>query len=918
VTLPTPLVHLHDRRARARRWLARSAAAAAAVLLISPAPRAQSAAPAAPAGPATIAPPSAPVPPETFFGFRMGTDGRLAAWPDIERYFTEIAAASDRVELVPVGTTTEGRRSFGAVVSAPENVARLEEIRQQNLRLADPRTLSPREAAALAETQPLVLVIGASIHATEIGATQTANELLFELATSQAPDVVAALRSLVIVVVPSLNPDGHHLVVDWFTRHRGTPFENSPMPWLYHKYAGHDINRDAFMLNLAENQALANFFYRRWHPQVFLTMHQMGPRGPRFFVPPNYDPIDPNYDPLLWRASGLLGHAMAMQLERDGRSGVVQNALFDYYWPGYEDSAPLGHNIVCLLTEVASARLSLPIDVSASDLAVPSRGLPEYRPQVNFPNPWPGGTWRLRDIVDYELSAVRGLLAGASRFRRELLENFYDMGRRAVERGREGTPFAFLIPPDQHDPHAAARLVDLLVGGAVEVHEAIEPFRAGSSEYPTGTRLVLMAQPFRAFAKTLLERQDYPVRRLSVSGPPERPYDVAGWTLPFQMGVSVDPIEQPFALPALSRLDGGRIAPGTLIADRRASHFVIDARGNAGALAINRLHAAGAPVQWTLAPVDVAGRTFAAGSLVVPASSRTRPMVERLTRELGLDAVGTRGRPAADLATVERPRIGLYKPWVENIDEGWTRWLLEHYEFRFVSLTDSDLRTGRLRDRVDLVILPDAAPDRLIAGHAPGTMPEPYTGGIGQPGVAALRAFVDDGGSVVCFDSSCAVAIEAFRLPIADDVRELGPERFFCPGSILRLRLDPTHPLAFGMPEHTTAFFANSSAYLVDRAAAPADGGRGPGVAPARGEAVRALAWYGSGNPLLSGWLEGPEYIADKAAVVEARVGAGRAVLMGFRVQHRAQTLASFRLLFNSFYTQPPLPTRPLAEPTAR
>ncbi len=847
---------------------------------------------------ATAATSTAVASPDAFFGFHMGADGKLAAWPDIERYFTQVAASSDRVELVSVGKTTEGRNLLGAVISAPENIARLEQIRLDNLRLSDPRTLPPAEADDLVRRQPAIVAIGASIHASEIGATQAANELLYELATSEAPNIHEALRSLVIILLPSLNPDGHTLVVDWFQKTVGTTFEGSSMPWLYHKYAGHDINRDAFMLNLVENQNLARFFYRAWHPQVFLTMHQMGPRGPRFFVPPNYDPIDPNYDPILWRTAGLLGNAMALQLERDGKSGVVQNALFDYYWPGYEDSAPLGHNTVCLLTEVASVLTALPIDIRPNELSGSSRGLPEYRPQVNFPNPWRGGIWRLRDIVDYDLSAVHGLLDATARYHRELLENFYAMGQRAVTRGGEGGPFAFVIPPAQHDPHATASLVNLLLGASVEIQQAIEPFRANEREYPAGTLMVLMAQPYRAYAKTLLERQDYPMRRLVPNGQAERPYDVSAWTLPYQMGVTVDVMEQPFRLPATSRVERAQIPAAAVTADRRASHFLVDARGNGGAIAINRLHAAGIPVQWTLGASTLAGAEFPAGTLLVPATSKTRPVVERVARELGLGATGIRAPLPRDVGAVARARIGLYKPWVENIDEGWTRWLLERYEFPFVSLTDADIRSGNLKDRLDVIVLPDAPPERIIAGNVRGSLPDPYTGGIGEGGVAALQAFVTAGGTVVCLDSSCGLAIDIFGLPVKEVLKSLPADKFFCPGSILRLRVDRASPISFGMTEETTAFFAMSSGFEITATDTIAPGSDLPSPPVAR-----AVAWYGSDNPLMSGWLEGPEMIANKPASVDARVGRGRVVLIGFRAQHRAQTHASFRLLFNSLYS---------------
>jgi hypothetical protein len=825
--------------------------------------------------------------PEAFFGFRMGADTELASWPRIRQYFEQVAAASDRVELIDVGPTTDGSRLIGAVVSAPENVARLDAIKAANRRLADPRTLAPEEARALAATQKAVLVIGASIHATEIGATQAANELLHTLATTEDAQLLTALRDVVIILLPSLNPDGHVLVVDWYQKNKGTPFEGAAMPWLYHKYVGHDINRDAFMMNMSENRSLARFFYTEWHPQVFLTMHQMGTRGPRFFVPPNYDPIDPNYDPLIWRTSGLLGHAMALRMEEDGRSGVVQNAMYDYYWPGYEDSAPLGHNTVCLLTEVASARVASPIHVSLAELQGTPRGLPEYRTQVNFPNPWPGGLWTLRDIVEYDLSAAYGLITGVARYRQEIVQNFYTMGRRAVERGRAGGPFAFVIPRTQHDPHAAAKLENLLIDGAVELHRANASFTAGGETWPAGTDVILMAQPYRAYAKTLLERQDYPVRRLAPGVAAERPYDVAGWTLPYQMGVDVITIDKPFELPPLTRVERATIEPLQVTGDTRPGHYVIEARGNGGSLAVNRLLAAGLKPAWR-----------ADGSVLVPQSRGTPELVAAIARDLGLPVTARRGRMGAGVTPIARARVALYKPWMDNIDEGWTRWLLEQYEFPYANIADADVRRGNLRAQYDVVILPDANAERLLAGHPPGSLPEPYTGGLGSEGAAALRAFVEAGGTLVALDSSAALAISTLGLPIKDVAQGTTPSEFFCPGSIVGLELEPANPLAFGMEPRTAAFFAYSSAY--DITAPPTtDGHTGASGQPA----VDIVARYPARGVLMSGWLEGERVIAGRAAVVSARVGLGRAVLIGFRAQHRAQAHATFRLLFNAIHT---------------
>jgi hypothetical protein len=832
--------------------------------------------------------------PEAFFGFRMGADGRLATAESIERYFELVAGQSDRVKIVDIGATTEQHRTIAAIVSAPANIRNLDRIRTVNQRLADPRTLSREEAVELIPSHKVVLAIGASIHASEIGATQAANELLYTLATSTDASVTSVLDNVVVILIPSLNPDGHRLVVDWYERQKGTPYDGGPMPWLYHKYVGHDINRDAFMMNMVENRNLARFFYTEWHPQVFLTMHQMGSNGPRFFVPPNDDPIDTNYDPLIWRTAALLGSAMALELQRDRRTGVISNAMYDYYWPGYEDSAPLGHNTVCLLTEVASARVASPITLKANELRAGQRGLPEYRPQINFPDPWPGGTWKLRDIVDYDLSAVRGLLQAVSAYRETIVSNFYEMGRRAVDLGRQGGPFAFIIPEEQHDKRAAAKLEELLLQGAVEIHRALEPFRADGEPYPAGVDIILLAQPHRAYVKTLLERQVYPARRATPDDPPERPYDVAGWTLPQQMGVDVRLIERTFQPPAMSRLSTAAIAPARVWAERRPDFYVIDGRGNGAAVAANRLTKGGGAVSWASRPLDAGGVRHPAGAIVVPYFKGVEPIVAAIAAELGLRVDGAKGKPPADARPIGRARIALYKPWVESTDEGWTRWILEQHEFRFASIVDAEVRAGNLRAAYDVIVLPSVPSDRLITGHPAGAVPPEYVGGLGEAGVAALRAFVEAGGTLVCLDQAGGLAIEAFALPLRDVAHAEGT-KFFCPGSILRLQLDAEQPLGFGMTSDTAGFFAFSSAY--ETTSIDASTGHG-GSAP--GSPVRTIARYAERDLLLSGWLEGEEVIAGRSAVVEVGVGAGRVVLLGFRVQHRGQSLATFRLLFNA------------------
>jgi hypothetical protein len=835
------------------------------------------------------------VSPEQHFGFRMGADRQLAAADDIERYFDRVATESDRVRLVDLGRTTEGRRTIAAIVSAAENIRNLEQIRQTNQRFADPRTLRLEDARRLATTHKAVLVIGAGIHASEVGGTLAATELLHTLVSAADPSTLTLLQNVVVILIPMLNPDGHRLVTEWYAKNKGTPLEGGAMPWLYHKYAGHDINRDAFMMNLAENRNLARFLYQSWHPQVFLTMHQMEENGPRFFVPPNTDPIDLNYDPLIWRSAALLGDAMALELQRDRRTGVVSSAKYDYYWPGFEDSAPLGHNTVCLLTEVASVNVASPVTIPARELRAGFKGLTDYKPQINFPDPWPGGRWSLRDIVDYNLSAVRGLLFAMSAYRETLVLNFHDMGRRAVEAGAAGGPFAFLIPPDQHDPHATARLEELLLEGAIEIQRTLEPFRADGEPYPAGTDIVFLAQPYRAYVKTLLERQTYPARRSSNSAPADRPYDVAGWTLSKQMGVNVITIERTFEPPPTTRLTAATIPAQPVWGERKPAYWIIDAPGNGGALAVNRLVAAGAAPAWTTGPIDAEGFRYEPGSVVVPYLKTVETAVAGIARDLGLRASGMKGKLPADTRPIGKARVALYRPWTENIDEGWTRWVLDQYEFQYTTIVDAEIRDGKLKARYDAIILPSASIDRLISGYPADAVPAEYAGGLTTAGVDALRTFVRDGGTLICLAQSTSLAISAFDLPIRDVARE-ADDRLFVPGSILRLDLDPARPLGYGMEAKNAAFFAFSTGFEV-RPARTAPAGHTGGQAAT---GVDVVARYATKDLLLSGWVEGEEVIAGRAAVVQATVGAGRVVLFGFPVQHRGQSLATFRFLFNA------------------
>jgi hypothetical protein len=823
--------------------------------------------------------------PEEAFGFRLGSDKQLVSWEQEVDYLAELTKGSDKLRLLELGSTTMGKRLIAVVISAPQNLAALDRHRQIARALADPRVTSEEAAATLAAEGRVIVAIGCSNHASELAAAQMAPELVHQLVTDDSPRTRRILGEVIVLLFPSMNPDGMDLVVDWYKSSLGQPWEGEDMPWLYSKYVGHDINRDFFMLTQVENRRFADVFYREWRPQVFLTMHQMGGKGSRFFVPPNYEsePVDPNYEPLLWREAGLLGHAMATEMEARGLKGVITNALYDYFFPGYEDSGPLGHNTVCLLTEAASAKLATPMDVSGDELLGTPKGLPEYGIRQNHPNPWEGGTWRLRDIVDYEETAVLSLLDMSARYREELLRNFHRMARNQIEKGRREPPFAFVVPAGQRDPLTAVRMIDILRLGAVEVWKAKAPFEADGHRYPAASYVIRMDQPNRAYAKTLLERQTYPARRLLGGGPTERPYDVTGWTLPLQMGVEVVAAQHAFEFQG-EPVERAAAAPVALPA--KGAALVLPAELNDSILAVNRILKQGGRVFRAPRPLRN-GTTLGPGAFVVPLTGAQADGAREQVRRLAIPALTLPALPGA-LTPLSAPRVGLYKPWTANIDEGWTRWLLEQYEFSFTNLSDADVRAGRLHDRFDVVILPSVHLKSILEGRKKGTVPQEYAGGIGTEGVASLRVFVEEGGTLVALGASSELAIERLRLPVRDALAGVKPEAFSCPGSILRTRVDPTHPVAFGMPEESIAVFGSGSAFEV-----------AAGFGPTQ---PRVVVQYPEAALLLSGWIEGESWLAGKAAAVDAPVGRGHVILLGFGVQQRAQPHATFKLLFNALY----------------
>ena len=499
--------------------------------------------------------------PAQFIGFTVGSDNKLVRWDKIVEYMRLAAGASDRVRLRELGKTSGGNPFIALEISSPDTLQNLERYKQLERRLYfQGGAPSARERDEIFRSGKVVVLVTCSVHANEIGATQMALELVHRLATDDSPAVKKILDNVIFLLVPSANPDGQIMVTDWFNENLGTPFAASPLPSLYHQYAGHDTNRDMYMLTQKESQYMAELAWHDWFPSIWLDQHQMGTNGPRMFVMPAADPINPNVHPLIYRWNGILGQSQAAALEAAGKNGIIYNSVYTNFWQGALAWSGWWHNQIGLLTEVASARTATPIQQlgsgSAANGFAPNAGrgsaergavdevlLPpptDVTPRTEYPRPWMGGRWTLRDIVDYELIATMALLETAADRRETILRQIYEVNRQTVEGDRNAEAAAILIPvAPQHDAREAAHLADRLMRGGVEVYRAESGFEADGQPYGAGTFVIPMTQIFGRYAKDLLERQTYPEIRRNQNDPPEQPYDVTAWSLGMLFGIDV-------------------------------------------------------------------------------------------------------------------------------------------------------------------------------------------------------------------------------------------------------------------------------------------------------------------------------------------------------------------------------------------
>jgi len=845
---------------------------------------------------------AAQTPPDKFLGHRVGEDRKLADYAQIKAYFEGLARESNRIKLFTIGESVQKRPIIMAAISTPANLAKLDRWKEITRRLRDPRATTVDEARRLAREGKVLVLITCSLHATEVGAAQMSMELAYDLVAGKTFfDAARILDDVVLLLVPTHNPDGNQMVVDWYEKYVGTQYEGGNLPWLYHAYAGHDNNRDWYMFNLPETRAVTKVLYHDWLPQIHLDEHQQGSNGARLFVPPFMDPPLPNIQPSVWRGVNLIGTEMSYDLQKHGLSGIVNGRSYTAWWIGACDDTGWLHNVLSCLSEAASVRVASPLYIEPNEIQAEF-----FDKRMDFVDPWPGGWWRLRDIVDYDLVLSQSLIKTAGLHKEDLLFNFYQMNRASVEKVDPGQPYAFVIPAVQRDYPTMLKMLDVLKMGGVEIHQARAGFTAGGRLYAAGSFVVKTAQPYKTFAWALLDRQKYPDLRQYPGGPPIPPYDNAAWTLPLQMGVQCDKVAEPFEaeLAAIEAVPYPKVP-----SQGRSGYFLLDTRANASYALVLALLKDGAEAWRTKARATVKGHELEPGCFVVRNSAAVRKALPALAEKYGLTVLDVDDVSGLDKAPVRFPRIGLYQSWRGNADEGWTRYVFDDLGIPYKTLHNADIKGAKdqkvdLRAGYDVIVFADENAN-LIKGARPGAgpggaapdsplarmfrqMPVPpeYEGGIGQEGVDALKAFVEKGGRLVALNGASEFAIAELAAPARNALAGLDRTKFFCPTSILRILVDNTTPLGYGLPREAAAMFVNSPAFNT--------------FAPAFGWERKVVASYPEDEILLSGWLLGQEHLTRKAAVVDTRYKDGRIILIGIRCQHRAQSHGTYKFLLNA------------------
>ncbi len=828
--------------------------------------------------------------PLSVLGHTPGDDFYLADYEDAIKYFHAAATTTDRMKMFTVGKTTQGRDIEIAVISSPANLARLEEYKKNARRLAIADGLDDASARELARSSKVIVHIDGGLHSSEVAGGQHSIMLAYKLLSAKNdPDVDAILDQVILVLWPTLNPDGQDMVSHWYRQNVGSKYEVSPMPQLYQEYVGHDNNRDGFMLNMKESQVLAKTEID-WSPEIFYCQHQTAPFPARIWIPPFADPISSNISPYVRSWLNVVGTNMTAYLDAHNMPGAISETRFDNWYAGFNDWVHVFRNEVSFFTETGLYAYATPRFYTVDEFPKETQDL---RALSMYSEPWEGGWWRLSDAVNYMVGGSMSVLDLAAKNRETLLYNRYQAARDNIAHYRKEGSFAYVISDKQADTPEAGLLAEKMLENGISVYQTKAGFSANGMAYPAGSWVIPMDQPFAGLVKELFERQRYPDEiQLGTSKAIDLPYDVTGWTLPLQMGVSVDAVTDPLTTEQRGQMDAIDAVklPAAEVAGS-GGVFVVSHLPNASFQLVNEALQHGGTVSMSKDAIATAeGKER--GAFVVQGLSRAA--MDDLAKKYAVGAVTVATVPA-NVLPIKKAKVGLYRPWSPSIDEGWTRWILENDGFEPKSIYNADMRAAGLRSRYDVIVLPDMSRGQLMDGFHVGIVPGQYTGGIGQDGMANLRGFVRDGGTLVAMNQTAASLIPLMSLPVKNVLEGVKSDKFFCSGALLRVEQENGDlPVNYGVAAAPIVMFQ-----------------RGPVFAPQPGFQGAILAQYAKAtDPLESGLLLHPETIEGKSAAVELVYGKGRILLYGFKPQFRGQSHGTYRYLFNALYNyeQPELP----------
>lgn len=856
-----------------------------------------------------------PVKPSEFFGFTPGEDKKLMDYEQLIDYFTKLDESSTRLKMESIGNSPEGRPMYIALISSAANIDNLDRLREINRELALNAGLSQQQQQNLVKEGKVFVTATLSMHSTEVGPAQAAPLIAYELATTEDPAVLEWLNNVVYMMVPCHNPDGMDYVVKNYRKYLGTKYEGAALPRVYHKYVGHDNNRDFVILSQQDTKNINRIFTQTWFPQVMVEKHQMGSTGPRYFVPPNSDPIAENIDAELWTWTGIFGQNMINDMTAAGQAGISQHYTFDNYWPGSTETC-LWQNVIAFLTECASANLASPVYVEPNELNVRGKGLSEYKKSINMPLPWEGGWWRLSDIVAYEITSTQSILKTASMYHDKILAFRNNICKHEVETGKTEPPYYYILPQQQHDLSEWVNLLNLLREQGVKIFTLTKDMNLDGRLFSKGDMVVPLAQPFRAFIKEVMEVQHYPVRHYTPGGEVIRPYDIASWSLPLHRQVSSVEIKKRFPQleEALAEVPGA-VNLMTIPLQLNTTSILYPVEWNESFKAAFMSAEKGIKVDRLTSDAEINGKIYHQGSFLFEATGNAPVCRRILEKEMKVPPVEVPDKSSLKFTPFKIPRIALVETYYSDMDAGWTRYLFDKYHIPYTVLHPDQFEKTDFKGRFDVVVLPNDSKNVLLNGTGGSSnsyymnryAPE-YSKGMGKKGLEKLMGFVNSGGKVVSWGSSTALfegklnlpvpetgkhkkqdnpqEKETFVLPFHDISSQLRNKGLYIPGSLVKIQLIQAHPLTLGLPREIGVFsrgrpvFTTSIPYFdMDR---------------------RVIATYPEKNILMSGYAEKPELLGNKTAIVWVRKGKGQLVLFGFNPQFRASTQASYKLLFNA------------------